>query len=39
MDDYRTLLLKKTRPAKTPGGNSRKDERRARALARQAAAT
>ncbi len=36
MDDYRALLLKKSRPAKAAGGNSRKDERRARALARQA---
>jgi hypothetical protein len=31
------LLLKKSKPAKAAGGNSRKDERRARALARQAA--
>ncbi len=36
MDDYRALLLKKGKVAKVGGGNSRKDERRARALARQA---
>jgi ATP-binding cassette subfamily F protein 3 len=36
MDDYRTLLLKKPKPVKTSSGNSKKDERRARALARQA---
>ncbi len=35
MEDYRALLLKKGKPAKAGGGNSRKDERRARALARQ----
>jgi ATP-binding cassette subfamily F protein 3 len=34
MDDYRALLLKKSKPAKVGGGNSRKEERRARALAR-----
>ncbi len=36
MEDYRALLLKKSKPAKGGGGNSKKDERRARALARQA---
>jgi ATP-binding cassette subfamily F protein 3 len=36
MDDYRTLLLKKPKPAKQVSGNSKKEERRARALARQA---
>ncbi len=36
MDDYRALLLKKSKPVKSGGGNSKKDERRARALARQA---
>jgi ATP-binding cassette subfamily F protein 3 len=36
MEDYRTLLLKKAKPPKTAGGGqSRKDERRARAMARQ----
>ena len=35
MEDYRALLLKRGKPAKTAGGNSKKDERRARALARQ----
>jgi ATP-binding cassette subfamily F protein 3 len=34
MDDYRTLLLKKGKPAKSAGGNSKKEERRARAQAR-----
>jgi ATP-binding cassette subfamily F protein 3 len=34
LEDYRDLLLKKARPAKQAGGNSRKDERRARAQAR-----
>jgi len=37
MDDYRVLLLKRGKPAKQPGGNSKKDERRARAAARLAA--
>ena len=34
MDEYRVLLAKKGRPPKVAGGNSRKDERRARAEAR-----
>ncbi len=34
MDEYRVLLAKKGRPAKAAGGNSKKDERRARAEAR-----
>ena len=37
MEDYRALLLKKGKPVKTGGGNSKKEERRARALARQSA--
>ncbi len=38
MDEYRVLLAKKDRPAKKEGGPNRKDERRARAAARLAAA-
>jgi ATP-binding cassette subfamily F protein 3 len=38
MDDYRALLLKKAKPPRAPSANSRKDERRARAQARLAAA-
>ncbi len=37
MEDYRALLLKRGKPAKAASGTSRKDERRARALARQQA--
>ena len=35
MEDYRTLLLKKSKPVRQGGGNSKKEERRTRALARQ----
>jgi len=38
MDDYRTLLLKRGKPAKAASGLSRKDERRMRAQQRMAAA-
>jgi ATP-binding cassette subfamily F protein 3 len=38
MDDYRTLLLKRGKPARQESGPSRKDARRARAAARAAAA-
>ena len=38
MDDYRTLLTKRARPAKQESGASRKDARRARAEARARAA-
>ncbi len=38
MDEYRVLLAKKDRPAKKEAGPNRKDERRARAAARLAAA-
>ncbi len=37
MDDYRTLLLKRGKPAKAASGLSRKDERRMRAQQRMAA--
>ncbi len=37
MDDYRALLLRRGKPARAAAGPSRKDERRARALARQQA--
>jgi len=35
MDDYRTLLLKKPKVAKVSGGSNKKEDRKARALARQ----
>ncbi len=38
MDEYRVLLAKKDRPAKKEGGPNKKDERKARAAARLAAA-
>ena len=38
MDEYRVLLAKKDKPAKKEAGPNRKDERRARAAARLAAA-
>ena len=38
MDEYRVLLAKKDRPARKEAGPNRKDERRARAAARLAAA-
>jgi hypothetical protein len=38
MDDYRALLLKRAKPPRQASTNTRKDDRRARAQARAAAA-